>query len=665
MTSGPTLSREWFSTAELAASALPMLPHTKRGVQEMADRARWSRPEWKDQRWRERQGRGGGIEFHYSLLPSVAQIKLTLDLTQVEEANERETGKRELTRAEMWSWYDSLPTHKKTEAKRRLEALDAIQVLTRSGIGKVLVSQRVATQFEVSLATLYGWQKAVHGQDRHDWLPYLAPRQAGRSDGVECDPDAWQYLKDDWLRLSRPTFEACHRRLRRVAKERGWTIPSARTLRRRLDALPEGLRVLAREGTEALKRMYPAQQRDRGAFHALEAVNADGHKWDVFVKWPDGYVGRPVMVAFQDLYSGMILSWRVDRSENKEAVRLAFGDMVEAYGIPDHCWLDNGRNFASKWLTGGTPTRYRFKIKDDEPDGVMTQLGVQVHWTTPYAGQSKPIERAFRDLAGDVAKHPAFEGAYTGNSPMAKPENYGNTAVPLDLFLQTIGTEIAEHNTREGRRSDVARGRAFQAVFEESYAKSPIRKATAEQRRLWLLAAEAVSTAKVDGSIEIMGNRYWAEFLGNHRQQKLAIRFDPQALHADLHVYRLDGAYLGAAPCVAAVGFADAEAAREHARARGSHRKATRALLDAERKMTPAQLAALLPEADAPTPPPETKVVRLISGANALRPAAAPEPDDDRREATFFAAIQKANAARAGGAQLRLVNPDPNPDDDV
>ncbi len=461
------------------------------------------------------------------------------------------------------------------------------------------------------------------------------------------------------------TFEACFRRLQRIARDKGWTVPSARTLQRRLDALPEGLRVLAREGTEALKRMYPAQHRDRGVFHALEAVNADGHKWDVFVKWPDGYVGRPVMVAFQDLYSGMILAWRVDRSENKEAVRLAFGDMVEAYGIPDHCWLDNGRNFASKWLTGGTPTRYRFKVKDDEPDGVMTQLGVQVHWTTPYSGQSKPIERAFRDLAGDVAKHPAFEGAYTGNNPTAKPENYGSTAVPLSVFLKTIGTEIAEHNAREGRRSDVARGRSFKAAFEESYAKAPIRKATAEQRRLWLLAAEAVSTAKVDGSIQIMGNRYWAEFLTNHRQQKVAVRFDPQALHADLHVYRLDGAYLGAAPCIEAVGFADVDAARQQAQARGALVKAEKARLDAERKMTPAQAAALLPEPEEPAPPPESKVVRMFRGANALKPASIPDTAMEEAEdaqAAWTRSLAQTTRALAGSGRLRVVQPEDDED---
>ncbi len=179
-------------------------------------------------------------------------------------------------------------------------------------------------------------------------------------------------------------------------------------------------------------------------------------------------------------------------------MRLAFGDVVENYGIPDHCWLDNGRDFASHWITGGTPNRYRFKVRDDTPDGLMPQLGVQVHWTKPYSGQSKPIERAFRDFAGDIAKHPAFAGAYVGHKPTAKPENYGAKAVDIETFLRVTGEGIAEHNARTGRRSHVAQLRSFDQAFAASYAQSPIRVAAEWQRRLWLLAAEAITISRAE-----------------------------------------------------------------------------------------------------------------------------------------------------------------------
>ena len=149
------------------------------------------------------------------------------------------------------------------------------------------------------------------------------------------------------------------------------------------------VRVLCRDGAEALKRLYPAQQRRRDVFHALEAVNGDGHKFDVFVRWPDGEVVRPMMIGLQDVYSGKLLSYRVDKTENREAIRLALGDLVEAYGIPDHIYFDNTRAFANKMLTAGASHRYRFKTRDEDPVGIITLLGAEIHFVSPYSGQSK------------------------------------------------------------------------------------------------------------------------------------------------------------------------------------------------------------------------------------------------------------------------------------
>lgn len=168
-------------------------------------------------------------------------------------------------------------------------------------------------------------------------------------------------------------------------------------------------------------------------------MNADGHTLDVWVQWPDGEVLRPVVTVIADLYSNAILAYRVDKSESAAAVRLAFYDLFRDWGIPDFALLDNGRAFASKQMTGGQKTRFRFKVSPDETDGVLTALGVKVHWATPYSGQSKPIERSFRDLCDRVAKHPRLAGAYSGNSPMAKPDYArGVQPVDFDIFLPTL-----------------------------------------------------------------------------------------------------------------------------------------------------------------------------------------------------------------------------------
>jgi transposase InsO family protein len=452
-------------------------------------------------------------------------------------------------------------------------------------------------------------------------------------------------MRADWLRVEQPPFESCWRRLQEKAAEQGWPLPSKKTVERKLLALPLTVRVLAREGMEALKRRYPAQKRDRSMFHALQAVNVDGHKWDVWVKWPDGSISRPMMVAFQDLYSNKVLAWRIDRSENSEAVRLAIGDMVSTYGVPDICVLDNGKAFASKWITGGTPNRYRFKVKDEDPAGLLTTLGVEIHWTTPYSGQSKPIERAFRDMCSDIAKDPRLAGAWTGNTVANKPENYGSKSIPIDKFIAVVAEGIALHNARQGRRTDVAQGRSFDQVFQESYRVSPIRRASDEQRRLWLLAVEGIRSRR-DGSIELQGNRYWTEQLVDFAQHKLIVRFDPQALHTEIHAYRLDGSYICSAPVIEAAGFADVEKARQHAQSRNKWLRAQKDMLEAERVIGIDQVAALMPKAEQ-TPAPETKVVRPIFGTQGSAALAA-RPIDDFDE-------QQDRAGASLGKFLRLV----------
>ncbi|WP_051356905.1 transposase domain-containing protein [Azorhizobium doebereinerae] len=649
--------KEWWTPDELAALALPEFPTTREAIARRADRENWRQPSREYPAnplgvWRRREGRGGGYEYRYDLLPLAARTILVLRQQRAEGRDaraERAAAKATLSREERWAWFEKLPENKKQKARSKLEALLAVDALTMAGTKRDDAMVLIASQIRVTLRTLYNWAGEVAGIERQNWLAFLAPRHAGGQAQAECDPAAWEWIKAAWLTQSKPTAAHCYRQLQGVAKAQGWTIPSCKTLERRLATIDQTTRTFFREGPEALKRLYPAQQRDRTALHALEAVNADGHKWDVFVRWPDGEIGRPCMVGFQDLFSGMILSWRVDRSENKEAVRLAFGDIVETYGIPDHCLFDNGRNFASKWLTGGTETRYRFKVRDEDPVGLLPELGCQVHWATPYHGQAKPIERAWRDFAQNIARDPRFVGAWTGNTVAAKPENYASKAIPLESFLAVVSEGIAEHNTRAGRRTDACAGRlSFAEAFAVSYQQSPIRQATPEQQRRWLLASELTTARRPDGSVHLYGNRYWCEALLEHLGRKVVARFDPDALHESVHLYRPDGAYIAAAQCVERTGFFDSAAARVHARARNDFLKAAKAMAKAERKLSLDDLAALMPTVEAPEAP-ETKVVRPVfgtAGNAALRADPDMEHDQDSVLADFGRAMRQLRVVR-------------------
>lgn len=630
----------WWTASELAEAGLPDMPTTRKGVELWVKRINLrSHPDYA----RKRAGRGGGWEYHWKALPARAQRKLLSEAKSPVETTAPERG-------EAWQWFEGLPETVQDKARARLRVIQAVEALEGQE-GRYMAVDAVARMEGVSARSVWNWLSLIEGVRRDDRLPYLAPRHraAKRKETRDAvDPDFMDWLKSDYLRLARPSFATCYRRAVRVAEAKGWTVSPEHTVRRRYkEQVSRPTEVLARYGLEKLKRMFPAQVRDKTSLRALEVVNADYHKFDVFVQWPgEAAPVRPQMVAFQDIYSGLILSWRLDLTANSNGVMLAAGDMIEDWGIPDHVVLDNGREFAAKLVTGGAATRFRFKVLEDDIPGLFVSLGCEIHWATPYSGQSKPIERAFRDMCDAISRDPRFEGAWTGNTIDAKPENYGNRAIPLDQFLKVVEEGIQEHNLRQGRRSEVAWGRSFREVFDESYLSSPIRKATEAQRRLWLMGAKGLRGKSNTGELTFQGNQYWAPWMHELAGKRVIARFDPADLWDGLHVYSMENAYLGHAPAREKGGFLSIDDARRTNRDRAAFIKAERAAVAAHRKLQARDLGRDLDAATMPDPAPavEAKVVRPVFDKRRNSEPEAPRADLSDAQAAVVADLQTRRA---------------------
>lgn len=635
----------WFSLDQIIAVNRGELPASKSGMSRFIAQTGWrTQPE----KARKSNARGGGWLYHSSLLPDAIQARLSLN-TLVEPVL-KVTPERQA----MWHRYEGLSKDQKTGCETRLNVLLEIETLKSSGMGDTASARMVAAQNNISLASLFNWKSKLAGFDRSDWLAALAPAKKDTAMRTECNEEAYAALKSDFLRPEKPTFSSCYRRMERAALERNWfPVPTERSMRRHLNQdVPKDVQKIARDGRERTKSLYPAQRRTREHFHAMQAVNMDGHKFDVFSRWPDGRIIRPMLVGIQDLYSGKIVAWRLSDSENKEMVRLVIGDMVEAHGIPDKIYLDNGRAFASKWITGGAKNRFRFKIREEEPKGLVVSLGIEPIWTTPYSGQSKPIERAWRDLADTISRHPACAGAWTGNTIDAKPENYGNAAIPLEDFRNLVEQEINEHNARTGRKATAVRGRSFDQAFAESLAMEStiIRWPTNAQRSLWLLAAEQIRAQKGNGEIHFFENRYWNPALTAYAGKKVTVRFDPDALKSGINIYDADDCLICHAEVYEDAGFDDATAARDHNRKRKAYFNALKESERLNRELSVEELARLY--TDKPikkqiTTTPPTKITRLANAATAAvqRPV---EAWDDEDELSFSRGLRLVTADEFG-----------------
>lgn len=644
--------KQFFTLAELAALNLPGLPPSEKSLDNYA------RQHWRaDQSLAHRvAGKTKPVwHYHFSLLPREAQNRLLV--VHSAPANDDIDAAAEKKKA-LWARFEALSFDQKTTCEERLKVLNFAADMQAGGMGATAAMTIAARRYEISPRTLFNWQELTRGYDRADWLAALAPAFGKTAERSECHDKAWEFIKSDFLRPEKPAFTACYRRLCQAAKKHGWEpIPSERSLRRRFDAeVSKAVQLLARSGKEKAKALYPAQRRTRSHFHAMQAVNMDGHKFDVFVKvpWQDAPV-RMIMLGIQDLYSGKVVAWRLSDSENKETVRLVIGDMVEKFGIPETIFLDNGRAFASKQVSGGASTRYRFKVRPEEPHGLLVTLGIKPQFTTPYSGQSKPIERAWRDLAENISKHPFCAGAYTGNKPDAKPENYMSRAIPLDDFRVHVMRQVAEHNAQTGRLSAACKGRSFDETFEASM-RDPatiVGYPTAAQRSLWLLASELITARKGSGEIHFSGNRYWSPELNQHAGRKVTIRFDPDNLHASVKVYDTANVLICEAPCIDNAGFNNSEDGRIHAKKRRNHIKAKAMEREAHAALSAQQLADILYKGELDSvpelPPMRPSVPRLITTRSSQAAAIQVEAISDEAFADSFS---KNLARMTGGASI-------------
>lgn len=647
--------KTWFTALELETLALPGLPRTKRKINERAAEERWALKvdDHGQPLSRPRKGRGGGLEYHLSLLPDAARAELVRRGVSWLPAND-EDAVAIARQAHGWAWYEMQSEAVKAEAMRRAAILDMFDGFIAAGMNRTSAAQATHQAVKDSIGTIYNYLKLVKGVRRADYLPALAPRRKGGGRECEVDDGAWQYLKSEYLRPEAPTFSSCYyATLKYYAAPRGIELPSEKTLLRKLQREVDPRLVIAlRTGMDAVRNMVPPQQRSKAHMFAMDMVNIDGHKFDVFVNFGKDAQGkdiiaRPMMVAIQDVYSSMMLAWRIGDTESALLTRLAFADLFRNYGIPNRCLMDNGRAFASKWVTGGVRTRFRFTIREDDPLGLLPALGIGVQFAQPYSGQSKPIERSFRTLADYVAKDIRCAGAYTGNNPLNKPENYGSRAVPLAIFVQVVADGIAAYNEREGRRTETTNGSSYQATFRASYETAVITKAidqaSEEHLRLALLTGEKIKADRKDGSVRIVGNRYWSRELSRHAGQLLTIRFDPDDLTLPIHVYTMAGDYICTADRIGAARFDSVEEAQRQKKTVGDMRKTVRRLRDQEGLLNAQELEAQRRYSEPAEPDMVANVIRpaRFRGNAALKAAsrAAPAPVHNPQVDQFISAV--------------------------
>lgn len=634
--------REWFTAAELAG--LRGLPGSRVGV--------WKRAQADNWKSRDRSGAGGGREYHLSNLPEAAKAALLVrerralpPPAELEPALSPEAEHER--RQELWASFERKPESIRQEAERRLVAVQLVEDLIKSGSKKMDAYEAVAERAETNVTTIRNWLRLVKDAEPGDRLPLLAPRYTGRTTYAGYDDRIYQWFRDRFLVLTKPSAASVYRVVEDIARAHGLEMPHVDTLKRDLDRIEDPLVIkLEREGERAVMESLPWVERDKTGLHAMEVINMDGHNLDIDVVWPDGEKCRATLIGFQDVHSGAIVGYRIAKSESATEFRLGLLQVCEEHGLPRHLVLDNTMAAAAKELSAGIEPTKRRRFKEDKPGtplGLLKILEIEIHFTQVYHGQSKPIERAFRDLASSISKDARFDGAYLGNNPLNKPANYGTKTVPVELVREVAREMIERHNAQPGRRTEVCRGKdSFREAFVRSKAanQDKIRQLTEGQYRLLYLRSQLVTVARKDSTVKVHGNRYWTKELNRYSGRKVVVRYHPDRLQEEpVHIYSLNGDYLFPAPIWEKGDFLSEETAERVARVRGQVNRDTKRLAKSRRRLTAVEVEAM-------RPPFELPPLAAASGDDVIRPAFG-VPTTANQVQTVAAVQQRSSEAQA------------------
>jgi putative transposase len=298
------------------------------------------------------------------------------------------------------------------------------------------LAQQLATQADVSTATIWRWVKRY----REQGFAGLADRvrsDKGQSRWFQQHPDARIFVAYLYL-VERTSVAFAYEQLEFEAERMGIAgdLPSRETVRVFLSqSISPAMKTYAREGERAYReRMAPYLKRGYVDVYANQVWVGDHMihdvevSNDVFGEVPFGTPGRLRLSAFIDYRSRKAWgTWAWEGSSRSIAATLLRG--ILEVGPPEHIYADNGKDYkkVAKGATPGSellddgraPARW-WKNEYDaiEKTGILGRLGIAVTHCIPRHPQSKHVERFFRTLH---ERFDAVHQTYTSGSPATRP----------------------------------------------------------------------------------------------------------------------------------------------------------------------------------------------------------------------------------------------------
>ena len=292
---------------------------------------------------------------------------------------------------------------------------------------------------KISFPTVERWNKILRDSD--DLMVSLAPERKKVNSETGLSDDQKRLLIELYCTPNQPALSDSIRLAVNIWKVKGEDFPGDAKCRRFMAEWlkeNEAIAVFRRKGLKAMKDGFlPYLERDPESIKFMDVFVADGHvmnfQVDYTVQGKDGRdvhkLGRPTMVAWQDMRTGLIMGFELMMTENTMCVassfRLACMNAARLCGsadcaiVPQVVYLDNGKAFKNKFFNATVDLK-------SSVGGLFEQLkpyGLGVQYALPYNARTKTIERSWQNFLEAEKQALSYTGDCIENKPARMQRN--------------------------------------------------------------------------------------------------------------------------------------------------------------------------------------------------------------------------------------------------
>lgn len=523
---------------------------------------------------------------------------------------------------DLQSWHDKLPHAEWIEEAKRIEALilPALAYLKRSRkrgsvIKDIVYRGQVGADGKIkplTLRTVANWIEkyeagglaALVRRRRHEERPRVilgriwddaCPLPLDQKTGIA--EDIKTYIKSLWATANpgwKKTEILAAGRLVELCREAGWegaTQELCMLGRHAVERFKEFAIVhTAEKDAKRFSDLYkPRIIRDHSLCKPMEIVVGDVHPVDVLVTRDDGSIATPRLIAWYDFATHRLFATLILLDKGKGVTQAdvwaSFAAMVEAWGLPERLYLDNGSEYGWEPLIRGFNELSSLVIglrefnaaiaetsphPENAPEQPIRHAGAIVR-ALPYNASAKPIEGSFSALEKVLSMLPGYIGGDRMNKRAPKLGKqhaaWGDASAFENAFIHAL---TFWHSLPQQGNLD---NRSPNAAFDDCCADGWQAVRIPREALVYALS-ETVSCKVHSNGIMVDGDRYDGDELVSLRQQRVTVRYAkwaPERLVFLPNAPDLAGAaWIDRAPIFHAL---DADGAAEQSRKQGIQRR--------------------------------------------------------------------------------------------